>query len=179
VAKPTKEERQEARTVMDAKVTTIHGKKIHWIPSALSIRIHEQKLKELGDLLQKGKTASERNTVRSEIRSTKEHLSRKTVPSGKKGWTTERIATKHAYVVVFISPKHHRYVLAERDHPADLLIIPAKKRSRVGMAVMRLQRFEKSPHAKQIKKHDQEDKEHTKRKKIKKAHRAKKRLQKK
>lgn len=164
---------------MDAKVSTIHGKTIHWIPSALSIRIHQQKLKELGELLEKGKSAAARNTIRSEIRATKEHLARQTVPSGKKGWTTESVPGRHSFVVVFVSPKEHRYVLAERDRPADLLIIPAKKRHRRGMEVMRLQRFEKSAHAKLIKKHQQETKEHTKRKKSKKAHRAKKRLHKK
>lgn len=176
VNKPTKEEQEAALATRDAKVPTIDGKKIHWMPSAFALRVHHQNLEESKRLLAKAETARERNAIRSEIRSTKAFLARKTVPSGKRGWTTERVATTHTSVVVFVSPKNHRYVIAERDAPADLIIIPAKKKNRRGGAFGRLQRFEKSPYAKAIKKERKDDAVQTKRRKSKTAHRKKKRL---
>lgn len=175
VTKPTKEDKALARATQDAKVPTIQGKHIHWIPSERSLRIHRDKLTELDQLFKRAPTPKLRNAIRSEIRATKAHLSRSAVPSGKKGWTTENMMARHAFVVVFISPKKHRYVLAERDRPADLLIVPANKKHRKGMPVIRLQRFEKSPHKKLMDKQKKEDKEHSVRRKVKKAHRAKKR----
>lgn len=176
VAKPTKEEKVAARAALDEKITVIQGSNIHWVPSEFSLRIHQDKLKEFDKLLDKAKTPKARNTIRSEIRATKEHLARKHVPSGKKAWTSDKIATRHAYVTIFISPKGHKYVLAERDGPADLLIVPAKKKHRRATPVLRLQRLEKSVHMKIIKKQQKEEAVHSKRKKSKKAHRAKKRL---
>lgn len=176
VTKPTKEEQRAARAALDAKVPTIQGKHIHWIPSEFSVRAYQSKLKDLERMLARAETPRARNTFRSEIRAAKVLLARRTVPDGKKGWTTDHVKARHAYIVVFISPKKHRYVLAERDRPADLLIVPALKKNRLGVPVLRLERFEKSPHAKIIKKQEQEAKEHTVRRKVKKAHRAKKRL---
>lgn len=176
VVKPTKEEKVAARAKLDSKVTTIQGANIHWIPSAVSLRVHQDKLKELGRLLDKAETPRARNTIRSEIRSTKALLARKDVPSGKKAWTTEHLIGPKSYVVVFVSPKGHKYVLAERDTLADLLIVPAKKKHRRTTPVLRLQRLEKSEHMRIIKKQQREEAVHSKRKKSKKAHRAKKRL---
>lgn len=174
VGKPTKEERKEARAKQDNKVTVIQGKNIHWIPSELSLKLHRDKLDELGRLLERADSARGRNTIRSEIRITKAHLARKTVPPGKKGWTTETLYGKHSYVIIFISPKKHRYVSADKDRPADLLIEPAKKNRSLGL--MRLQRFEKSALSKAIKKNQKEEGTLKQRSKIKKAHRAKKRM---
>lgn len=150
VTKPTKEEKAEARAVADEKVPTIQGKHIHWIPSKVSITLHEAKLTELRKLFEKAQTPRERNTLRSEIRLTKQHLERQHVPLGKKGWTTEIEPGRTSMVTVFISPKH-RYVLAERDQPCDLRIIPAKKKVRRTTPVLRLVRYESSEHAQWLK----------------------------
>lgn len=175
-SKPTKEERAVARAALDTKVPTIQGSNIHWVPSEFSLRIHRDNLKELDKKLDKAETPRARNAIRSEIRATKAHLARKDVPAGKKPWTTERIVARDSFVVVFVSPKSHKYVLAERDGPADLLIVPAKKKHRLTTPTLRLQRLEKSVHMRIIKKQQKEEAVHSKRKKSKKAHREKKRL---
>jgi hypothetical protein len=174
VVKPTKEEKLAARKKQDAKVPILRAKHMHWIPSVFSLKAHRSKLEELNRLLERADSARGRNAIRSEIRITKAHLARKAVPSGKKAWTTESLYVKHSYVTVYISPKKHRYVLADRDTPADLLIEPTKKNASLGM--IRLQRLEKSGHMRTIRKHEQEEAQHSKRKKVKKEHRAKKRL---
>lgn len=167
--KLSKEEKQAERAKLDTKVPTLSGKKIHWIPSAFSLRTQGDMLTELRRRLDQEESVTLRNTIRSELRLVKKHLARAAIPAGKLGWTTETLHTKHGCITIFISPKSHRYVLAERDTPADL-IIHTKKLS------VRLQRFEKSRHAKALKREKKEDVVHTKRRKEKKVHRAKKRL---
>src|SRR5436190_5814676 len=174
VTKPTKEQKAKEWAQRDAKVPLIQGKQIHWIPSAVSLRMHEAKLIELRKLFDKAKTPRDRNTLRSEIRVTKQHLERKHVPSGKKGWTTELEPGRTGMVVVFVSPKH-RYVLAERDRKCDLRIVPAKKRVRRTTPEVRLEKYESSAHATWLKRQKKADATQVKRKKSKKAHRAKKR----
>lgn len=173
VVKPTKEEKQEARAKRDAKVPLIHAKNIHWVPSAFALRAHEAMVEELKRRLDKADTARLRNTIRSELRCTKATLARKNVPSGKKAWTSEIFHTKQQCISVFVSPKKHRYVLAERDGPADLII--QNKKNRKTMPFTRLIRFEKSRYARMKKAEKQEETTHKKRHKVKKEQRAKKR----
>lgn len=171
---PTKEEKKDARAKRDAKVPTIHAKNIHWVPSAFSIAAHKSMAEELKRRLAKADTPRMRNTIRSEMRANSAHLARTKVPSGKKAWTTEIFHTKQQCISVFISPKNHRYVSAEKDGPADLIVINRKKHAR-GMPFSRLQRFEKSRYARMKKQEKQEQVVHKKRKKAKKEKRAKRR----
>lgn len=171
--KPTKAEKAADRVKRDAKVPVIQGKNIHWRPSEYSLRVQTHMLEELKRRLANEESARGRNTVRSELRLVKAHLARATAPAGKKVWTTDNVRSKIGTIVVFISPKKHRYVMAERDDPADLIIQSAKKHK--GIPFVRLQRFEKSRHARLVKKAEQEDGVHLKRKKEKKTHREKKR----
>jgi hypothetical protein len=173
-AKQTKEEKRIARTKRDAKVPVIHAKNMHWVPSEFSMATNTAMLDELQRRFAKEETAQGRNTVRGEIRSVKAHLARAIVPDGKHAWTSEIFRTKKAgCIYLFISPKKHKYVTAERDGEADLLITPRKKHRDMGL--LRLRRFEKSPYARMVKTEAQEDKQHEKRRKVKKEHRAKKR----
>jgi hypothetical protein len=153
--KLTREDKQSARAKRDAKVPVVHAKHIHWIPSAFSLRAHEAMIDELNRRLDKADTPRLRNTVRSELRTVRAVLARATVPSGKKPWTTETFHTKQTCVQVFVSPKKHRYVLADRDGPADLII--ANRKNRKTMPFSRLQRFEHSRFArmKKLEKHDE------------------------
>lgn len=171
--KLTKEEKRAERKKLDAKVPVLHAKNIHWIPSAFSLRVQGDMLTELRRRIDKEESVRVRNAIRSELRLVKKHLARAEVPKGKHGWTTELLKTKIGTVSVFVSPKGHKYVLAERDDTPDLLIEPRKK---VGLTPFRLQRLEKSKHARAAKKEAQEEKVHKKRHKEKKTHRAKKRL---
>lgn len=172
--KPTKEERKEARVKRDAKVPVIHAKNIHWVPSVFSLRAHTNMVEELRRRLDKETSPALRNTIRSEMRATKATLARATVPSGKKAWTSEIFHAKQSCISIFIAPSKHRYVLADKDGAADLLVMSRKKHAK-GMPFMRLVRFEKSPYARMMKKEKQEAAVHTKRRKIKKEARAKKR----
>lgn len=172
-AAPTKEEKKDARAKRDAKVSTIHAKHIHWVPSAFAIAAHKSMVEELKRRLDKADTPRLRNTVRSEMRLVKQFLDRCNVPSGKKPWTTEIYHTKQQCISIYISPKKHRYVTADKDAPADLIIINRKKHR--GMPFSRLQRFEKSRYARMKKQEKQETVVHKKRKKAKKERRAKKR----
>lgn len=173
VTKPTKEDKAAARAKRDAKVPTLHAKHIQWVPSAFAIAAHKDMLKELDRRLAKADTPRLRNTIRSELRAVKAFLARTVVKSGKKPWTNEIFHGKQACVSVFVSPKQHRYVLADRDGPADLIIINRKHKRT--MPFTRLQRFEKSPFARMVKKEKQDDRVHSKRHKVKREQRAKKR----
>jgi hypothetical protein len=173
--KPTKEDRQKQRATMDDDVPVLRGKRIHWVPSDFALQLHGEKLRYYRAQLEKAETASERNTARAHIRSNKEFLARKEVPDGKEGWTTQRFATKHGSVVVFVDPKGRRYVIAGKDDKADLIVVPADKRHRRGMPAIRLQQLESSPHWRAYQKQEREDKTHEKRATAKKKHRAKKR----
>lgn len=168
---PTKEEKQDERAKRDTKVPLLHAKNIHWVPSAFSVQAQTALLNEQERRLAKADTARLRNTIRSEIRATKAHLAKAKVPSGKKPWTTEIFHTKQMCVSVFISPKKHRYVLAERDGPADLIV---QNKKRAAVPFTRLQRFEKSRFARMKKAEKQEEVVHKKRKKAKKERRVKK-----
>lgn len=174
VPKLTREEKTAQRAKLDAKVPVIRAAKIHWIPSAFSLDTQRLMIDELKRRIDKADSARLRNAIRSELRLVKAHLARADVPDGKHAWTTENLNTKIGCICIYISPKKRRYVLADRDDPADLLIEPRKKLRSIGF--VRLQRFEKSRHARNIKKVEQEDVVHTKRKKEKKKQRAKKRL---
>lgn len=173
--KPTKEEKVQARVKRDAKVPTIHAKNMHWIPSAFSMRAHTDKIGELRRRLERAESPALRNVIRNELRLAKATLARASVPSGKKGWTSEIFHAKQSSISVFISPKKHRYVLADKDGPADLIIIPRAAHRKSGTTTMRLVRFERSGYAKMVKKEKQETAVHSKRKKVKKEARAKKR----
>lgn len=175
VVKPTKEEKQEARVQRDKNVSVIHAKHMHWIPSAFTLRQQTLMLDELKRRLDRAETAALRNTIRSELRAAKATLARTTVPAGKKPWTSEIFHAKTSCISVFISPKKLRYVLASRDGPADL-IIESRKKHRRGIPFIRLQRFEKSPFARMLKKDKQDEVVHKKRKRAKKERRVKKRV---
>lgn len=172
-AKPTKEERQEARAKRDAKVPVIRAIHIQWVPSAFSIAAQKALLEEQQRRLDKADTPRLRNMVRSEIRATKAHLARAHVTNGKKPWSTETFHTKQMCVLVFISPKKHRYVLADKDGPADLLIA---NRKRAVVPFTRLVRFEKSRFARMKKLEKQDDVKHEQRRTVKRKARAEKRL---
>lgn len=174
VMKPTKEERAEAREKRDAKVPTIQAKNIHWVPSRFALNMHRAMVDELKRRLDKADSARSRNAIRSEMRATKAQLARADVPSDKKAWTTMLFHAKQSSITIFISPKQHRYVLAGRDDPADLLI-ETRKKHRASIPYLRLRRFKKSPYARMLKKERQEEAVHRKRKKAKKEHRAHKR----
>lgn len=172
--KPTKEEKQAERVKRDAKAPVIQAKHIHWKPSEYSLRAQTALLEELKRRLAKEDTARGRNTVRSEIRLVKAHLARAHAPAGKKVWTTDNVRTKFGTVVVFISPKKNRYILADRDDAAHLII--QSRKPKTGIPFVRLAKYETSRHAKAAKQEQKQDVVLTKRSKIKKAHRAKKRL---
>ena len=174
IAKPTKEERAAERVKRDEKLPVIHSKNIHWVPSKLSVRAWTDMVDELKRRLAKADTPRLRNSVRSEMRLNDKMLARVVVPSGKNAWTHELFHAKHACITVFISPKGHRYVLATRDGPADLLMISRKKHVR-SIPYVRLVRFEKSPYARMVKKEQQDETTHKKRKAAKKERRLKKR----
>lgn len=170
VIKLTKEEKQAERVKLDADVPVIHRKNMQWVPSALSIRCHQQLLDEVRDKLKRADTAHERNVLRSEIRCIKTTLN-KTASDAKRRWTTELFRAKHASIHVFISPKGKRYVGAESDRPADLII---KNGPKASTPLSRLQLFEKSPYFKMQQADAKQDKIHKKRKKSKKERRLKK-----
>jgi len=177
VSKQTKEEKSAERAKRDAKVPVIRGQNIHWIPSAFALRASKDMVEELKRRLAKAETPRQRNGIRSELRLVNAKIARATASSDKHAWTTELFRAEQACIHVYISPKRHRYALAERDAPADLLIAP---RTKSGLQeFIRLQRFEKSPYARMVKKEQQEQAVHTKRKKAKTVHRAKKRMLKK
>lgn len=175
VAKPTKEERAAERAKRDEKLPVVHAKNIHWIPSKFSLSAHRAMVEELKRRLGKADTPRLRNTIRSEMRCNSTTLARAKVPLGKKGWTTEIFYAKHACISVFISAKGHRYVLATRDGPADLIVQNKSRHVKVGLPYCRLLRFEKSPFARMVKKDKQEAAVHSKRTKAKKEKRLKKR----
>lgn len=167
-AKPTKEDKADARAKRDAKVPVVQSKSIHWVPSAFSLEAHRGMVDELKRKIAKEESPRMRNVLRSELRMTKTTLDRANVPPGKKAWTSEIFHGKQACVNIFISPKKHRYVMAEKDGVADLIIEYPKKRRYFGMQFIRLERFEKSPYARMVKKEKQEETAHKKRKKAKK-----------
>jgi hypothetical protein len=171
VVAPTKEEKQSARAKQDAKVPLIHAKHIHWIPSAFSLEAHRNMVEELKRRLAKADTARMRNTIRSEMRCVKLTLARENVPKGKKGWTSETFHTKQQCISIFISPKKYRYVLADKDGPADLIIANRKRNAPTPFS--RLCRFEKSRYARMKKAEKQEETTNGKRVKAKKDKRAK------
>lgn len=173
-AKPTKEDRKAARAQRDEKVATLHAKHIHWIPSALTVKTHTDKLEELQQKLERADTAIKRNVIRSEIRLVKAILARATVPDGKKGWTSEIFRSRTRCVPVFVSSKGHRYVAADKDETADLIIIPRRKKDRPN----RLKRFEKSRYARLAKQQQKDEVTNRKRSKAKKKHRLEKRRRK-
>lgn len=162
----TKEDRVAARAKRDAKVPVIYAKHMHWIPSAFARTAHASLVEELQRRLGSTESLRLRNTIRSELRAAKAVLARTTVPKDKKPWTTEIFHTKQMCVSVFISPKKHRYVLAERDGPADLIIINRKNKKEIPFT--RLQRFEHSRFARMKKLEKHEEVVHKKRKKAKK-----------
>lgn len=174
VAKATREERAAERAKRDEKLPIVHAKNIHWAPSAFALRTHEEMVPELQRRLDKADTPALRNTIRSELRAVKATLARKTAPSGKHMWTTEIFHAKHACIVIYISPKKHRYVSATRDGPADLLVVNRKKHAR-SLPYSRLVRFERSPYARMAKQEKKEETTHKKRKQAKKEKRLKKR----
>lgn len=176
VVPPTKEEKQAERDKRDAKVPVVHGMKMHWVPSKLSIQSQRAMVEELKRRIAKEESARARNAIRSELRLVRAHLARATVPDGKHAWTTEALYTKVGSFTVYISPKKHRYVLAERDDPADLIIETRKSARKKGVPpFLRLQRLEKSGYARALKKAEHDEAVDSKRQKTKKAHRAKKR----
>jgi hypothetical protein len=167
-AKPTKEDKAEARLKRDAKVMVIQSRNIHWVPSAFSLEAHTNMVDELKRKIAREESVHMRNVLRSELRMTKATLDRANVPEGKKPWTSEIFHAKQACVPVFISPKKHRYVTAEKDGVADLIIEYPRKRRYFGMQFIRLERFEKSPYARMVKQDKQDDAIHKRRKKAKK-----------
>lgn len=173
-AKPTAEDKSAARAKRDAKVPVIQSKNIHWVPSRFSLEAHANMAEEIKRRIAKTDSARMRNVLRSELRATKATLARANVPEGKRPWTSEIFHAKQACISIFISPKNHRYVLADKDGPADLVVEYPRKRKYRGMPFIRLQRFEKSVYARMKKVEKQEEQIHKKRKKAKKD-RAKKR----
>jgi len=173
--KPTKEDKSAARAKRDAKAPVVQSKSIHWVPSKFALEAHTNMVDELKRRIDKEESARMRNVLRSEMRSVRATLDRANVPPGKRPWTSEDFHAKKACISVFISPKNRRYVLAEKEGSADLIIEYPKKRRYVGMPFIRLQRFEKSTYARMAKKEKQEEVVHKKRKKVKANARAKKR----
>lgn len=172
---PTKEDKQAAREQRDAKVPVAHSANIYWKPSALAIEANTKMVAELGRRLAKADTARLRNTIRSELREVKRQLARATPPKGKKVWTTEFVHFKNFCCTVFISPSKKRYVMAERDAPADLIIERPKQRRYRGMRTSRLQLLEKSHYARMKKAETHDETTHKKRTAVKKKARAAKR----
>lgn len=177
VTKPTKEELRDARAKRDTKVSVLHAKNIHWVPSAFSLRAWTSMVEELKRRFDKAETPRLRNTIRSEMRLNNAMLARAKVPSGKKPWTSEIYHTKQQCICIFVSARKHRYVMADKDEVADLIIIPRRGHAK-GMPPIRLKRFEKSRYAKMKKAEKQEEVVHKKRRKIKTEQRAKKRASK-
>jgi hypothetical protein len=163
--KLSKEDKQAARAKRDAKVPVIRAKHMHWIPSKFSLNAHKQLVIELQRRLDKATSPRLRNVVRSELRAAKAVLARHTAPEGKKAWTWEIYHTKQMCVSVFVSPKGHRYVVAEKDGAADLII---ENRKHAAFPFSRLERFEKSRYARMKKAEARDEVVHKKRKKAKK-----------
>jgi hypothetical protein len=168
--KPTKEEKDVARSKRDASVPVIHQKNMQWVPSELARSANRALLHETQRKMSDATTPRMRNTVRSELRLIKSVLAKKAEPAHR--WTYEIFHGRYYSALVYISPKNRRYVLADKDAHADLIV---KNRKRTGFAVTRLQLFEKSPLARMAKKEITDDRVHKKRVKAKKTRRAQKR----
>lgn len=168
--KLTKEEKKLERAQLDADVPVIHQKNMQWVPSQLTIDSHKVLLEEAQRKMAKAETAHERNVFRSEIRCIKLTLNR--TASAKFRWTTELFHAKTKTISIFISPKGKRYVSADTDAKADLIV---KNKKSSGSLTSRLQLFDKSPYFKMKKADVKLDKVHAKRKKVKKVHRMNKR----
>jgi hypothetical protein len=166
IVKLTKEEKVAARLAKDADVPMIHQKNMQWVPSALTVQIHKQTLHEVERKLSDADTPRQRNALRSEIRQIKRVIGTTAEPAHR--WTSETFHGKYASVLVYISPKNRRYVLAGADTPADLII---KNRRSAGVPFSRLQLFDKSAHAKYVKEDKKAATAHQTRVKIKKAKR--------
>lgn len=139
VVKPTKEEKQAARVKLDDKLPTIHAKKMRWRPSDITLKSHHQLVDEVKRKIARADTARARNALRSELRVFQAVV--KPIPHPEKCWTTETRYDHHGSIPVFISPKGRRYVLAEKDEAASLIII---NRKRAPFPRSRLVRFEQS-----------------------------------
>lgn len=140
---------------------------MQWAPSSFATKVAREKLEQLRDALKRTANVRVRNAIRCEIRIAKRTLDR--AQGGNHRWTFESHHGREGAVTVFISPKRNRYVLAPDDEPADLII---KYKGKNKLPRARLQRFEKSWHAKTMKDSQKEEKKQTARTKAKRAKRA-------
>lgn len=138
-AQRTKEERAERNAREEAKLPVLSAAKIKWKPSAFSLDAHRGLEHEVTRKIHSADTPAMRNALRSELRAVRAVLRRGEQANGS-CWVREFQYELSGSVAVFISPKGRRYVIAEKDETADLLI----KHRIAGMPMIRLARFEKS-----------------------------------
>lgn len=132
-----KDERAERNAREEAKLPKIMH--VKWKPSEFAVRQYQLLEKEILRRLDKADTARARNAIRSELR-----LTRKVIADGKKKgtyWRSEIAYELSGAVFIFISPKGRRYVRAEKDETASLLM---RMRERGLPKYVRLVRFETS-----------------------------------
>ena len=137
-AAATKEERAAKIAKEEAKLPVIRRKKVKWKPSTFAIEAHRALEQEIKRKIGKAESARLRNALRSELRVVRATLKR----GEQKGsfWRHEFQYELSGSVPVLISPKGRKYVIAEKDEPATLLMESRKH----GLGMMRLVRFEQS-----------------------------------
>lgn len=139
----TKAQQRDEKVARNAKaeekLPRIHQKNIRWKPSAFSLAAHRDLEQEIRRRIERADTPRMRNAFRSELRAVQAVLRRGT-QSGP-CWHREFQYDHDGAVSVYVSPKGRRYVLAERDETASLII---ENRKNAIVPRTRLVRYEHS-----------------------------------